>query len=297
MPYLSLSDELALRERILERLAHLCDQSGGTVTRVQLANFEIDGERLPLIDQGRGIRNPRDFRATLSILSKPDGQYDDRQVDQGYYVYAYQRDSAEGDNRKLRAAIEPSLPMILLRWLEAGVFVPIFPVYAVADDPAARLFLIALDESLRFIPNPQNLKEQVKQYAEQVTRRRLHQPVFRASVIRAYETRCAVCHLHHGELLDAAHILPDSHEDGVPHVSNGLSLCKIHHAAYDQNLMGIRPDNVVEINRDLLEERDGPMLTYGLQQMHGSTITVPRRKPERPNPEALAFRYDQFKAS
>ncbi len=297
MTYLSLSDELALRERILERLAHLRDQSGGTVTRAQLANFEIGGERLPLIDQGRGIRNPRDFHATLSILSKPDGQYDDRQVDQGYYVYAYQRDSAEGDNRKLRAAIEPSLPMILLRWLEAGVFVPIFPVYAVADDPAARVFLIALDESLRFIPNPQNLKEQVKQYAEQVTRRRLHQPVFRASVIRAYETRCAVCRLQHGELLDAAHILPDAHEAGVPHVSNGLSLCKIHHAAYDQNLMGIRPDRVVEINRELLEERDGPMLKHGLQQMHGSTITLPRRKLEHPNPDALAWRYDQFKAS
>ncbi len=297
MTYLSLSDELVLRERILERLAHLRDQSGGTVTRAQLASFQIDGERLPLIDQGRGIRNPRDFHATLSIVSKPDGPYNDHQVDQGYYVYAYQRDTDEGDNRKLRAAIEPSLPMILLRWLKDGVYVPIFPVYAVADDRAARQFLIALDESLRFIPNPQNLKEQVKRYAEQVTRRRLHQPVFRASVIRAYQTRCAVCHLHHGELLDAAHILPDSHEDGVPHVSNGLSLCKIHHAAYDQNLMGIRPDRVVEINRELLEERDGPMLKHGLQQMHGSTITLPRRKLEHPNPDALAWRYDQFKAS
>jgi putative restriction endonuclease len=116
-------------------------------------------------------------------------------------------------------------------------------------------------------------------------------------LIRAYETRCTVCHLQHGELLDAAHILPDSDEAGVPHVSNGLSLCKIHHAAYDQNLLGIRPDRVVEINRDLLEERDGPMLKYGLQQMHGTTITLPRRKTERPNADALAWRYEQFKAS
>jgi putative restriction endonuclease len=293
---LSLSDELVLRERIMDRLGQLRDQTGGTVTRKQLENFEIDGARLPLIDRNRGIRNPRDLHATLSILSKPDGPYDDRQVDQGYYVYAYRKGSAEGDNRKLRAAIEPSLPMILLRWLEAGLFVPIFPVFVVADDPRARQFLIALDELLRFI-DAQNLREPVKQYAEQVTRRRLHQPVFRASVIRAYETRCAVCHLHHGELLDAAHILPDADEAGIPHVSNGLSLCKIHHAAYDQNLMGIRPDNVVEINRELLAERDGPMLKHGLQEMHGSTITLPRRKPDRPNLESLARRYDQFKAS
>lgn len=116
-------------------------------------------------------------------------------------------------------------------------------------------------------------------------------------MIRAYETRCTVCHLQHGELLDAAHILPDSHEGGLPRTSNGLSLCKIHHAAYDQNLMGIRPDHVVEINRDLLEERDGPMLRYGLQQMHGSTITLPRRKIEHPDTNALAWRYEQFKAS
>jgi putative restriction endonuclease len=294
---LSLSDELVLRERIMERLALLRDQAGGTVTRTQLENFEIDGARLPLVDRNRGIRNPRELHATLSILSKPDGQYDDRQVDQGYYVYSYRVGSAEGDNRKLRAGIEPSLPMILLRWLQPSLFVPIFPVFVVADDPTARQFLIALDESLRWIDHSQSLSEDVRRYAEQVTRRRLHQPVFRASVIRAYETRCAVCHLQHGELLDAAHIVPDSHEAGVPHVSNGLSLCKIHHAAYDQNLMGIRPDNVVEINKNLLEERDGPMLKYGLQQMHGTTITLPRRKLERPNPEALATRYAQFKAS
>jgi len=189
------------------------------------------------------------------------------------------------------------MPLIFLHKLKANLFVPIFPVFAIADAPAARHFLIALDESLRFIEHPQNLTEPVKRYAEQVTRRRLHQPVFRASVIRAYETRCTVCHLQHGELLDAARILPDSDESGVPHVSNGLSLCKIHHAAYDQNLLGIRPDRVVEINKALLEERDGPMLKYGLQQMHGTTITLPRRMVERPNADALAWRYEQFKAS
>ncbi|MGF1661890.1 MAG: HNH endonuclease, partial [Kineosporiaceae bacterium] len=39
-------------------------------------------------------------------------------------------------------------------------------------------------------------------------RRRLHQPVFRARVIQAYTTRCAVCALAHASLLDAAHIAP-----------------------------------------------------------------------------------------
>ncbi|MGI8867651.1 MAG: HNH endonuclease [Mycobacteriales bacterium] len=52
----------------------------------------------------------------------------------------------------------------------------------------------------------------------------------------AYETRCAVCRIGHRELLDAAHILPDTHPRGEPVVPNGLALCKIHHAAYDRNI-------------------------------------------------------------
>jgi len=36
------------------------------------------------------------------------------------------------------------------------------------------------------------------------------------------------------ELLDAAHITPDTHPEGEPIVSNGLSLCKLHQAAFDR---------------------------------------------------------------
>ena len=69
---LSLSADLALRERIMERLAHLRDQSGGTVTRDQLTNFVFDGEQRRLVDASRGIWNPRDLNTTLSIISSPD---------------------------------------------------------------------------------------------------------------------------------------------------------------------------------------------------------------------------------
>ncbi|WP_421732959.1 HNH endonuclease [Cellulomonas sp.] len=58
-------------------------------------------------------------------------------------------------------------------------------------------------------------------------------------MLLAYETRCAICQLGHGSLLDAAHIVPDGEELGLPTTSNGLSLCKIHHAAYDQNMLGV----------------------------------------------------------
>jgi putative restriction endonuclease len=60
-------------------------------------------------------------------------------------------------------------------------------------------------------------------------------------------------------ILDAAHILGDI-EGGEPAVTNGLSLCAIHHRAFDQNLVGVSPDYVVHVSRRLREDEDGPML-------------------------------------
>lgn len=48
--------------------------------------------------------------------------------------------------------------------------------------------------------------------------------------------------LRHADLLDAAHVLPDTHPPGIPVVPNGLARCKIHYAAYDRNILGVRPN-------------------------------------------------------
>jgi putative restriction endonuclease len=68
----------------------------------------------------------------------------------------------------------------------------------------------------------------------------------------------------------------------------------MHHAAYDKNLLGIAPDRIVHINRELLDEIDGPMLRHGLQDMHGREISVPRAKVERPDPARLEARFEHF---
>jgi putative restriction endonuclease len=95
--------------------------------------------------------------------------------------------------------------------------------------------------------------------------------------------------------LDATHILPDSNALGEPVVPNGIALCKLHHAAFDQNIIGVRPDLVVEISMKVLEEIDGPMLIHGIQGFHGSTLGVPRRSDLRPNEEFLEERYQLFR--
>ena len=138
-------------------------------------------------------------------------------------------------------------------------------------------------------------REARREYVTGIAVRRLHQQAFRVRVLRAYREQCAVCRLRHAELLDAAHILPDTHPRGEPTTSNGLSLCKIHHAAFDRHILGIRPDLVVEVRRDILEEVDGPMLRYGLQAMDGRRLVLPARVADRPAQEFVEERYEVFR--
>ncbi len=297
-PMLSHGEDLALRRQIFSRLSTRVAESGGLLSRAELSDFPYgEGRRRRLIDTSKGIWNPRDLNATLSIVSSTNGPYDDREVEGGLFAYDYRAGSVDGDNAKLRRAGQLEMPLILLRKFTSGLYVPIFPVYVMQDDVRRRQFVVAVDESLRMLGPPEEMSPLERRYAEQVTRRRLHQSMFRGMVVRAYEVRCAVCRLHHGDLLDAAHITADADETGLAVVTNGLSLCKIHHAAYDRNLLGISASYQVAINQALLDEVNGPMLTHGLQAMHGTTIQLPSRASERPDRERLAARFDLFLAS
>lgn len=235
--------------------------------------------------------------ATLSVVSSPTGPYADAHVGDSLFAYDYRSGSIDGDNLKLRRACELQLPIILLRKIEAGVYVPVFPVYVVHDDLPNRQFIIALDEGLRSVADPLHLAPLERVYAQRAMKQRLHQPEFRGRVMRAYGERCTVCRLQHGKLLDAAHIIGDDKPNGLPVVENGLSLCKIHHAAYDANLLGISPDYLVRINRQLMDEVDGPMLRHGLQEMDGQRITLPRRRSEHPSQARLSERFAEFRAA
>jgi predicted restriction endonuclease len=69
-------------------------------------------------------------------------------------------------------------------------------------------------------------------------------------------------------------------------VSNGLPLTKLHHAAFDANLIGIDPDFRIHVADRLLEIHDGPFLEIGLKQIAGTRIELPRR---REDPHRLLF--------
>lgn len=294
--------DLDVREKAIAFVQALVDQSeDGTVVRDQVQRFAYRGEPIKLLDTGRGIRNPRQLLGTLSILTTVDSRYDDKPGPEGLLRYAI-RDGeiGEGDNRKLRVAYQHRLPLIWFYGVRSAAFVPLMPVFLVAEEAALKRYVVAIGHEQRLMApellSPTNSTP--RDYVERMTRQRLHQPAFRARVMHAYEARCAVCCLSHGGLLDAAHILADGHPRGEPVTANGLALCKIHHAAYDQNILGISRDRVVFINETVLREIDGPMLKHGLQGFHRQPLRkLPSRRDDQPDPDRLALRFEEFRSA
>ena len=286
--------ELLRREVIAAALRVRAEERGGAIPLSELADFELpDGSRQRLFDPGKGgIWNPKDFVATLAIVTSPDGPYADRESG-GLLTYSYQKGPEGGKNLKLRRALELNLPVIRFNKIAKNYYVPIYPVYVVGDNPITREFTLTVDEAIRAVPGAE-MSPIEKLYAARIVQQRVHQPAFRARIMLAYECQCAVCNLKHVELLDAAHIVEDSDEHGAPEVTNGLSLCKIHHAAYDQNLLGVTPDFEIRINERLLAETDGPMLRHGLQEMHEKRLVLPRRRADLPDKKALEVRFENF---
>jgi len=187
--------------------------------------------------------------------------------------------------------MELQLPLIWFVQQDSGRYVP-YRVFIISDYPDEGYCLIAPDLSLAIAAKSESLIERL--YAERMMKQRLHQPAFRARVISAYETKCAICRLGHGRLLDAAHIIPDSDESSSTSVTNGLSLCKIHHTAYDINIVGIDPEYTIHVRRDILEEIDGPMLEHGIKEMDKGKLWVPPAQGDKPDPVRLESRYKEF---
>lgn len=110
---MNLNQELDLRAQILVDLEMMSQGWTQPLSRQQLLDYSINGIRLPLIDYTRGIRNPRDFAATLAVVSSSNGPYPDREVFAGMWEYRFADGSAVSDNKKLIAASELQVPLIL----------------------------------------------------------------------------------------------------------------------------------------------------------------------------------------
>lgn len=264
------------------------------------SGFQWEARRVPLLSQ-QGIFKPAVLDVPLSIRTSPDGPYDDAFRRDGLLHYRYRgKDPQHRDNRGLRTARTERLPLVYFHRMVPGRYLATWPVFIVDDEPDLLAFTVAVDDPAHLsLDDPSRMEvaessASRREYVTTVARWRLHQQAFRERVLLAYRHQCALCRLRHDELLDAAHIIPDTEPEGEPVVNNGLALCRLHHSAFDRFFIGVRPDYIVEVRPDLLAEEDGPTLKHAIQGVHGVKISLPRRGLDRPSEELLANRYERF---
>lgn len=242
--------------------------------------FVFQGERVPLMAP-RGIFKPRIMDLPLSITTTPHGPYQDAFTSDGLLAYKYRgTNPSHPDNEGLRKAMTMQAPLVYLHGIVSGKYLAIWPVYIVGDAPPSFTFRVAVDDAAYLAQTNERAIGDDKvvarrSYVTASVRVRLHQRSFREKVIAAYRSQCSLCRLRHQELLDAAHIIPDAAPEGEPDVSNGIALCKLHHAAFDSFIIGVSPDYRVHVRSDVLNEHDGPILRYALQELHGSSVALP----------------------
>jgi putative restriction endonuclease len=289
-----------LRSSCFASLDVLCAQYGDDVPYQGGLDqgFPYRGRRVPFLSRFKGIHRAaaQEGPAALSINTSADSPYDDEEIPDGF-LYAYRSGSTEqSDNRALRAAHSLGAPLVYFVATRPGWYKPLYPCYVVADDAPARRVLVAPGRMIGPIDErdpvaPDDPIE--RRYGVREARVRFHQARFRGRVFVAYASKCTICRLKEGRLLDAAHIVGDLEQRGDPRIENGLSLCSIHHRAFDQDLVGIAPDYRVHVSRRLLEDEDGPMLDL-LKTFHEQTIELPSRRAWRPDPERLEARFERF---
>lgn len=127
-----------------------------------------------------------------------------------------------------------------------------------------------------------------RRYAIVSTKKALRDANFNKRVLTAYSHACAMCGTQL-RLLDAAHILPAVHPDSTDETSNGISLCALHHRAFDRGLVTFDGGYRIFVNESSTRELISHGLDGGLQNFRERLfpmIEIPPTYNERP---AVAF--------
>jgi putative restriction endonuclease len=288
-----------IRLAAFEHLKNLVLIHGDVLPYEILINgFLFNGERVTLLGAS-GIWKPKMLDYPISITTSSNGSYEDTYTKENFLKYKYRgTDPNHRDNKGLRDLISLQKPLIYFLSVVPGKYMATWPVYITSDNMAALEFTVAVDDVYKindeFAQTAEPEEYYRRLYLTSTVKRRLHQRSFRERVLEAYQNHCALCNLRHVELLDAAHIIGDNEDTGEPIIQNGLALCKIHHAAFDQNIIGINPDYRIKIRHDILLETDGPMLKYGIQLLNNNGLILPNNKRNYPDKDRLSTRFEEF---
>jgi len=293
-----------LRHSALFAVQRLWRRHGDAVPWSAISDgFRYQGDRIPFFSTFEGVYKPRQLQVgALSVRSTLGSRYEDERVSDDRVWYDYSPKPER--NRWLCECKEYRLPLLYFLQVKPkpGVEYLVFaPVEVLEDDPPRERFLLDLSPSRLYEdevdlyeaqPVPETLHRVFeRRYGVTETRTRLFQAHFRREVLGAYGRRCAVCRLGESPVLDGAHLVPDQEEIGEPRVMNGLSLCALHHRAFDRDLVGVRPDLTVHVFRERLE-RPEEEPTRMLTDFHGRELRLPAAENARPDPELVELRWE-----
>ncbi|WP_178358689.1 hypothetical protein [Mycolicibacterium hippocampi] len=147
---MEIDEERRFRDAAMAWLAARAEKGHRRIPYGELADFEFEGLRVPLMDRQRGIRKPAGFHAALSIRTTytPPGQakpYDDRVSNDGLLLYKYRGDDPKHhENRAIRAAFDLELPLIWFVGVAKGIYEARYPVWVRDDQPQKLEFALQL---------------------------------------------------------------------------------------------------------------------------------------------------------
>jgi putative restriction endonuclease len=255
----------AIRLLALNRVRELRELWGDSIPESELAKGLPYRGDVVLLKGPQGIFKPRQLTdGPLTIMSTLGSRYEDELLDEANTLrYDYAPPSREHENVGLKKLMAAGTPVILLKQVKPKPrpeYMVVAPLYVEAFDDRMRQFTLSTRADIGPRTDTQAgivLREIERAYGEATVQTRLHQAYFRRDVLSVYRNRCCVCELRVRPLLQGAHIVPDSHAGGVPTVQNGLSLCGLHHAAYDRSIIRIRSDYTVAVEGEWIETGDG----------------------------------------
>jgi len=158
------------------------------------------------------------------------------------------------------------------------------------SDEDTLLELIKKSDSVEETESEESTSVEIERKKFSVTHARFRRDMnFKKLVTETYSHRCAVCGMQL-EVVEAAHIIPHSHDKGTDDPKNGICLCALHHKAYDNGLIYFDGEYNIRINDDKIRylekvHKDGGISKFtGLQY---DKLTMPSSRLFFPEPEFI----------
>lgn len=161
----------------------------------------------------------------------------------------------------------------------------------------AELFRAVIDDSREITAIEKLILENAEaknfDLSRQISDEKKRERAFSRAVMNLYDYTCAACHYRviapNGRTaVDAAHIYPfaESQDDSI---GNGISLCKLHHWAFDQGLFSINDNYKIVVANSFTESGND---RFSLKHLQSQPILLPKEKPFRPSLTMIRWHRD-----